>query len=351
MKVNIYGVGRSGTKAVQVYIAYLLARKFGEVWVNYEPFHWQDRKANSPNHRGRSIHKHTPLLLSDQMGVTDEFARFCEELSQHDVVVTKFIRANGRINLIDQIMKPDLSLVIVRDLYEVLASIAVADWSLVEGRGSYEWTRICEEARSHYPALEDMGCLRPTTDDKLLVHATLWYVMNKHALENARESFFIEYNDLQAIDFILSHFDLCYSDVKISDPMFHGSHIHGCYIIEEINNRDNVKVQAADHLWSIMRGRFFTLAKKLVSSRSRRVIRTFFSSNAFHKVSGSLCRLKTQLEDSAGQTSPSFPRSRVAVMHNDLFDQLSSDVKVALDSALKRQQALLDRLTPANIET
>ena len=47
MKVNIYGVGRSGTKAVQLYIAYLLARKFVKVWVNYEPSHWKDRKANS----------------------------------------------------------------------------------------------------------------------------------------------------------------------------------------------------------------------------------------------------------------------------------------------------------------
>ena len=40
MNIVVYGVGRSGTKAIQLYLAYMAAIRSGKVHINYEPYLW-----------------------------------------------------------------------------------------------------------------------------------------------------------------------------------------------------------------------------------------------------------------------------------------------------------------------
>ena len=51
MHISIYGVGRSGTKAIQLYLSYLLAQKHGQVWINFEPY-FGSIKTNFVNYEG-----------------------------------------------------------------------------------------------------------------------------------------------------------------------------------------------------------------------------------------------------------------------------------------------------------
>ena len=42
MKINIFGVGRSGTKGIQMYLTLCMLERFKKIGINYEPFLWHD---------------------------------------------------------------------------------------------------------------------------------------------------------------------------------------------------------------------------------------------------------------------------------------------------------------------
>ena len=50
--ILIYGVGRSGTKAIQLYLSYLIALQEEKMWINYEPYFWLTRKTKAVNFEG-----------------------------------------------------------------------------------------------------------------------------------------------------------------------------------------------------------------------------------------------------------------------------------------------------------
>lgn len=131
LRINIFGVGRSGTKAVQLWLAYMLANKYGEVLVNYEPFHHLS-KSGGQSEWGKRIHLSLPFLTRQTEYSGNSFPSFCRTLTRHPIVITKFIRATGRINLINAYTKPDLSFLVVRDLYEVLNSVGKLTWNLFD---------------------------------------------------------------------------------------------------------------------------------------------------------------------------------------------------------------------------
>jgi len=240
MKINIFGVGRSGTKAVQLYLSYLLAKKYGSVWLNYEPFLYQNRKLKKACIRGKEIHRQMPLLLEENSldsSLVSKTKKFGNDLvSQNEVVVSKFIRGNGRINLINQYTNPDFSLFIIRDIYEVLRSSIKANWCMVD---KHDWERFLKEAKTIYPAIEN----RSYFSDKLYVVATYWYVMNKFALENAKKLFVIKYTNLDGLYGVecFGYNKLLKSNLKISSPRFEGSKIHTDFTIKDHKTTENTK--------------------------------------------------------------------------------------------------------------
>ena len=150
MHISIYGVGRSGTKAIQLYLSYLLAKKHGEVWINYEPYFWLDRKTTTLNYEGFYHHSTSPHLLSDSGKLSPGHLRFLKKLTKpNKTIVTKFIRGNGRINAINEVLKPDYNFIIVRDLYQVLISVLKTNWDFLSVGFEYRmsWDKFINEVK------------------------------------------------------------------------------------------------------------------------------------------------------------------------------------------------------------
>jgi hypothetical protein len=61
-KVAIFSVGRSGSKALQLYIGTGLAKEYGTVRVNYEPFMYAEKSLGETCSYGKHLDKNIPKL-------------------------------------------------------------------------------------------------------------------------------------------------------------------------------------------------------------------------------------------------------------------------------------------------
>ena len=170
MKITIFGIGRSGTKAIQLYTAYYVAKKYQKVRIVYEPFFMHSRKKGSENSFAYRVHSTAPIVNAEN---SSSLNNLINSFNFNDEIATvyKFIRGNGRIDMINDTLKPDLSILVVRDLYEVLASIAVQTWNMED-----RWNKIQSELIDFYPEAEYL-----THPNKLMRHAAYWYCLNKYA--------------------------------------------------------------------------------------------------------------------------------------------------------------------------
>jgi hypothetical protein len=150
MNILIFGVGRSGTKAVQLYLSYLLSQKNGSAWINYEPYFWLNRKTVSINYEGLYHHSSSPHIATDPSQLSRRHRNFLQQLSNHkEDVITKFIRGNGRTRAIIPLIQPDHTFVIVRDLYQVLKSVLRTNWDFLSVGFEYKlnWENFMNEVR------------------------------------------------------------------------------------------------------------------------------------------------------------------------------------------------------------
>ncbi len=231
MKINIYGVGRSGTKAVQLYLSYLLAKKYGTVKINYEPFLMRTRHLGDLTKEGMYLHKELPFFIHDDFS-NKRLADFLIRMSEGDHITTKFIRACGRSTAINRIMKPDYTIIIVRDLYGVLQSIANETWNM-----ETNWDKFLNEASEIYPNLNDYK----VTSNKMILHAIYWYAMNKYMLEHTEVSnstFILRYEEIKKLADIFKNI-LPTKNLAVDDPMFMGNNIHTNFPLTSINNKEN----------------------------------------------------------------------------------------------------------------
>lgn len=227
MRVNIFGVGRSGTKAIQLYIAYLIAKREEQVWINYEPYYWLDRKASVPNYEGIYHHKSSRMFEKSVQGLTIPHRRFLTKLHTFEgSTVTKFIRANGRIGAINQVMVPDFTLVVVRDLNQVLDSVAKCGWDLLGNHlaGGSDWQRLLEE-------VNQAGLISPSELNGLLKkvvtvqdqNAFYWFMMNLAALqERAPNLFYIDYERIGMMEEIVGWMGFTQPEYSIGHANFNG---------------------------------------------------------------------------------------------------------------------------------
>ncbi len=198
MKVNIFGVGRSGTKALQLWIAYALIKKYGKAYINYEPYYFQSR-LGGVNYKGFWTYLKNPFFISREKKLTRSHARFIKKLDAKGAVVTKFIRANGHISQIIELLPAYRHILVIRDLYDVLSSILMQRWDFyrIGTEGGFASSRIdffeklVKDAKN--VGLVDKGHQKIIDrlmhkNDRITKNAFYWYWMNKFALLNAPNS-------------------------------------------------------------------------------------------------------------------------------------------------------------------
>lgn len=135
-RVCIHGVGRSGTKIVQLATCLGLAREHGRCDVVYEPFHWADRGCSTISEPGVREHRRLPLVLSAADEADEDSPSLRATLASRGGVpmVAKFIRGLGRIGLIDRLASPHCTIVVIRPLIGVLQSLRRCPFDLL-GKG------------------------------------------------------------------------------------------------------------------------------------------------------------------------------------------------------------------------
>lgn len=234
----IYGVGRSGTKAVQLYLAYQLAATFGDVWINYEPYFWLDRKTFDLNYEGYYHHATAPHFTHSSKDFTAKHIRFLKRLTRHESpMVTKFIRGNGRIDAINEIIQPDLTIVVIRDLYEVLISLLKNNWDFWSIGFEYpiSWNDFVEEVRQK-ELLDRFDWVMNRIHDRIDQNAFYWYSMNLAALRSREKNIrFLPYRRIRETEDLAQEFIPSKNRPAINEPRFSGDYIHSDFPLRSIS--------------------------------------------------------------------------------------------------------------------
>ncbi len=232
MKINVFGVGRSGTKAVLLYLAYLIAKNEKTVKINYEPYFW--KSIGILSHVGMKINLDTkPVLFTDEK-LSPRHEEFIRNLikEERDVsIVTKFIRGNGRIGQINDIIKPDYTFVIIREVYDVLNSLTKFDWDFFTtpiSKRENSWKYFFENIQ--YDLLSIDSSVRTDVEKNNcweVQNAFYWYVMNVAALKYEHgNTYYIPYKEIEYIDKLtkkLSKLEM--HNVTITDKKFTGENV------------------------------------------------------------------------------------------------------------------------------
>ncbi len=239
MNLNIYGVGRSGTKVVQLYLSYLIAKKCGRVKINYEPYYWQHRHLKHPNYEGINLHVKSPQFIHLHDKLADRHRRFLEQMQAVEEVptITKFIRGNGRMEKINELLSPDWNILVFRKLVDVLASVGQQPFNFYSVGHRFEqsfWKGLKKEILQE-PKFESIYHLVHSAKDSMLKNAIYWYVMNLDVLDNqvqnkviVRYEFFKE--DLSYLNTRLQLEGLSTLEKRID--LFRGKKIHSNSILE-----------------------------------------------------------------------------------------------------------------------
>ncbi len=224
MKFNIYGVGRSGTKAVQLYLSYMLAKRNGYVKINYEPFYWRNRFLDI-SYRGIECNRQLPLFMEKCFKTTLRCRKYLENLNITENSITKFIRGNGRIEFLNSITNPDYTIIVIRDLFQTLSSIEQRNWSFL-GKGLlYDDTeRFIVEVRDR--ELVDRDILN-SIDNNTDLNAVYWYAMNKYILDNIpHNAILLNFDNLSSIESIVSRILNIKESPETSIKLFEGESLH-----------------------------------------------------------------------------------------------------------------------------
>lgn len=260
MKINLYGVGRSGTKALQLYLAYHLAREEGAVWVNYEPYFWQTKEGREVTYEGLAHHLAAPQFAANPSAFDGRHRNYLRKMADHgpQSVITKFIRGCGRRSAIDELQRPDLTIVIVRDLYEVLASMGQMDWNYYSVGYRYFprtyadfWERLVRESRE-FGLWETPTGQWPWSPDQVTRNAFYWYVMNKHLLRQVGGNlWFVDYADLPQLRAPLAA-KLGFELEDLGDKgKFDGENLHSGFPLRSVRPRSTIR--AIGHRWNELR--------------------------------------------------------------------------------------------------
>ena len=240
MNIVVYGVGRSGTKAIQLYLAYMAAIRSGKVHINYEPYLWINRKTRLLNYEGYLYNSTSPQFATDANEFSKKHRAYISRLVEgKNEVVTKFIRGNGRIRAINEIIAPDETVIIIRDLYEVLISLLRTEWNFWSVGFDFhvDWFKFVEEVRKK-EIIDNIDWCLSQLNGLIDRNAFYWYVMNVAALNNqGKNLYIISYGDIDAINPLGKEFYKLDYMQQVSDPCFNGELLHKNYPLTSNESR------------------------------------------------------------------------------------------------------------------
>jgi hypothetical protein len=232
MNIVIYGVGRSGTKAIQLYLAYHAAVRSGKVHINYEPYLWLNRKTRQLNYEGYLYNTTSPHFARSSSEFNKHHIRYIDRLVEgKNEVVTKFIRGNGRIKALNEILQPDETVIIIRDLYEVLVSLLRTEWNFWSVGFDFhvDWNKFIAEIRKKR-IIDNLDWCLGQLDGLIDRNAFYWYVMNVAALENKGNNIhIIPYKQINAVNRLGKEIYKLDHMQNVSDSCFNGELLHRNY--------------------------------------------------------------------------------------------------------------------------
>jgi hypothetical protein len=183
--IIIAGVGRSGTKLLQLVVSYIVADQFGPMSVHYEPLLWCDYRMKKTNPEGIAVHKSLPLLADAEIELDERqrafFSAFREERGY--ARVTKFIRMTGRLPLLRKLFPKSPILFVHRDPVGVVNSLLNMPFSLL-GPPHYEsdLPRLMQEMDRR--GWIDREAVAKNKDERWFAETIHWQAMNRKALED-----------------------------------------------------------------------------------------------------------------------------------------------------------------------
>jgi glycosyltransferase involved in cell wall biosynthesis len=137
-KSIIVAVGRSGTTILHRLLLEIYADQFGQDFdCLYEPFVWDSAAiGHYPKDKGREaqfgrrdaiseeglhLHTRTPLFGDNDLPLDDQLARYLK--AGASPLLAKFIRANGRLSLLDRLYPDGRFVLMVRNPFDVVNSV------------------------------------------------------------------------------------------------------------------------------------------------------------------------------------------------------------------------------------
>lgn len=196
MKVCILGVGRSGTTALYTLLQEILLHEQGNnIDFIYEPFLWDKMAFNGKYHEVRGnfqemdsmsiegIYHHCklPLFITDPYLYknNDYLERIFQKDNINHNILVKFIRANGRFLLLNEICPHCKFIFVIRNPIDVINSVIIR-FSLYGAEfHKDDFKRFVKEVNSLYGEVIKTGEIKAQVEKEALY----WNYMNRFALE------------------------------------------------------------------------------------------------------------------------------------------------------------------------
>jgi hypothetical protein len=200
VKVCIAGVGRSATTTLYVLVRHMMLASGLPLKSYYEPFLWGERTwhreyadlgpsfatIESFSVEGMAAHKRLPMFVADASKLRDD--AFLTQLLRpgDDVhVLAKFIRASGRLPLLQTICPEARFIFVIRDPLSVVNSLASSFSAFGEGYHPSDYGRFLKEVREKF----DDGAAQIARFERFGIvgaQALYWYFNNRHAIDFIR---------------------------------------------------------------------------------------------------------------------------------------------------------------------
>ncbi len=200
MKICILGVARSGTTALYSLVQEILLGQSGEsVDFIYEPFLWEKDVFNDKYNKvtknfkymdsisieGIYQHLKLPLFITDpgKYEKNEYLNEVFQTNNRHSCILVKFVRANGRILLLERICPGCKFIFIIRNPIDVINS-AIVRFSLYGSEfHKDDFKRFVKEVNSVYGEMIEEGGIKFQVEKEVLY----WYYMNRFAFETLKE--------------------------------------------------------------------------------------------------------------------------------------------------------------------
>lgn len=315
MNLLITGTGRSGTKALQLYLTLALLQKHEAIHLNYEPYLWKTRKGRF-SFEGIRHHVSSVCFPTDSDQLSRKHHRYFERMVASELpTITKCIRGLGRMSFLKDDLEAELWIHVVRDLYDVLDSLERQDWNLCEtGPPIFPfpkidlWPKYLEESNK-LPVPKEIRAAIVQAKSEMEKNAVCWYLDNLAVLtaKSHPNMVLLQSHFSEKASELLALLNMKQEDMSFSFYDFKGSQLRNDDWLINADNQSNQE-SSIPHRWN----------------------QWAFSTNlpgAFYlpESVGNTVNMQTRTSASTLQSSA---RPRKATLpRTDFFDQLNEDIK------------------------